>query len=353
MLISSGSGILVVTILLVITDCSMGVHSHSPELAKEDGKRAFRPATQKQNNLPRQSLSNLFFLDKTTGWLVRAGREDPDVIYGTADGGKTWSKLNDRDLRDSKGVIFADEENGWTIKDNWTTDARSNTVLRTTDGGRSWQKVLEIGTPIYTVDFPDQNFGYVSPRWLPVRRTTNGGDTWEESDSTEGVNYVFFLSDKEAWGYGSAIWHTNDGGNKWTKVVSPPRTAWDLYNAAFVKQTGIIIGSRNEVWRWSQDESWLPIKNLPERLEVLTSVSLVNSDEGWISGWVTVSEKHEGVLFHTDNGGRSWKTIARVPNELNDIRFLDPTEGWALGDDDILLHTTDGGTTWQKQIVGD
>lgn len=37
---------------------------------------------------------------------------------------------------------------------------------------------------------------------------------------------------------------------------------------------------------------------------------------------------------------------------LHDIHFVDDKEGWAAGDDGVVLHTIDGGATWERQATG-
>ncbi len=58
------------------------------------------------------------------------------------------------------------------------------------------------------------------------------------------------------------------------------------------------------------------------------------------------------ILVSTDNGA-SW-TQAKVPvsSDLTAVFFVGDQKGWVTGHDGIVLHTTDGGTTWQKQLDG-
>jgi photosystem II stability/assembly factor-like uncharacterized protein len=34
---------------------------------------------------------------------------------------------------------------------------------------------------------------------------------------------------------------------------------------------------------------------------------------------------------------------------LLDVKFVDALEGWAVGDEGTILHTTDGGRRWQNE----
>src|SRR5262249_43574768 len=37
---------------------------------------------------------------------------------------------------------------------------------------------------------------------------------------------------------------------------------------------------------------------------------------------------------------------------LHDVQFINRTEGWAVGDDGVILNTIDGGKTWERRPTG-
>jgi photosystem II stability/assembly factor-like uncharacterized protein len=41
-----------------------------------------------------------------------------------------------------------------------------------------------------------------------------------------------------------------------------------------------------------------------------------------------------------------------VTYDLYDVSFVDALNGWAVGESNMILHTTDGGVTWQQQTPG-
>ena len=88
-------------------------------------------------------------------------------------------------------------------------------------------------------------------------------------------------------------------------------------------------------------KSFRQAEQVPSRA-TLTSVSFINSSEGWVAG-------HWGVILHTLNGGESW-TMQReeltVDRPLFCIRFRDALHGIAGGLWSLLLRTDDGGQTW-------
>ncbi len=63
------------------------------------------------------------------------------------------------------------------------------------------------------------------------------------------------------------------------------------------------------------------------------------------NGWAVGSN---GGLYHTTDGGSTWITIVTgLPDDLYHVVFPDAQDGYALGAN-IILHTADGGATWQR-----
>ena len=44
-----------------------------------------------------------------------------------------------------------------------------------------------------------------------------------------------------------------------------------------------------------------------------------------------------------------WQNPKPQGNDLNDVQFFNNQEGWAAGDYGTIMHTTDGGVTWEFQ----
>ncbi len=57
-----------------------------------------------------------------------------------------------------------------------------------------------------------------------------------------------------------------------------------------------------------------------------------------------------GAILLSDDNGASWRA-AKTPTDelLTGVLFPAPREGWAIGQDETVLHTTDGGETWTQQ----
>ena len=80
----------------------------------------------------------------------------------------------------------------------------------------------------------------------------------------------------------------------------------------------------------------------------LVALCFADAKQGWAAG-------HDGVILHTADGGHSWQRqfdgrklgAQGAENPLLDIWFADANEGWAVGAFGLILHTADGGAHWE------
>jgi hypothetical protein len=65
-------------------------------------------------------------------------------------------------------------------------------------------------------------------------------------------------------------------------------------------------------------------------------------------------ESAAGVLLHSADGGATWQTqwgAAGAPR-LSAVDMAGARDGWAVGDGGMILHTSDGGAVWTAQDAG-
>ena len=75
----------------------------------------------------------------------------------------------------------------------------------------------------------------------------------------------------------------------------------------------------------------------------LNDVDFVDAQNGWAVGG-------NGAILHTSDGGQTW--IAQnsgVQLELTSVDFQSVNEGWIVGKLGFIIHTSDGGQTWETQ----
>lgn len=70
------------------------------------------------------------------------------------------------------------------------------------------------------------------------------------------------------------------------------------------------------------------------------------------AGTRVVAVGDRGYIVLSDDGGLTWRR-ARSPEAplLTAVDFIDPRDGWAVGHDEVILATHDGGETWTEQFA--
>jgi photosystem II stability/assembly factor-like uncharacterized protein len=151
------------------------------------------------------------------------------------------------------------------------------------------------------------------------------------------------------FGTGATVDHSYRSGGRW------PITLKVIDNSGregFAKTT---IDVRNtlspEICTPPPTNGWETVHD-QEGLQDLWGVHFINECEGWTVG-------REMALAHTTDGGATWQRqtdlrwkenkAPQILPDLYDVFFLDAKTGWAAGWPEIILATTDGGATWREQ----
>jgi photosystem II stability/assembly factor-like uncharacterized protein len=202
-----------------------------------DGGDSWQPKQLFEGDTARKGL--VYFMNENYGWIV----DDYHVVHRTTDGGKTWKHLNiEPKFGKPLQMQFANNLYGWMtttkiMEDGSEVDFYTD-FLRTTDGGKTWEKILvKKGYYGYYEQFQfiDQEHGYLRHKghfyasWSSLYKTTDGGLNWNllpiTKDTVKRARYTKFkdidngfVMDEERNRY-----ETSDGGESWTK--SKPDTS--------------------------------------------------------------------------------------------------------------------------------
>lgn len=160
------------------------------------------------------------FADKNTGWILGYNctgqwpeRITKTVIYKTTDSGATWDLICDQEITDNPEKIqFMNDKTGWIL------DRENKCLLRSQDGGRSWEK-YELNMPSRAiVDFYFLNDTTGFACYEGIFKTTDGGETWikKQNDLSCGdFHCIQFVNENVGWAGGHVIYKTEDGGETW------------------------------------------------------------------------------------------------------------------------------------------
>ncbi|MCO8310792.1 YCF48-related protein [Pseudomonas mandelii] len=96
----------------------------------------------------------------------------------------------------------------------------------------------------------------------------------------------------------------------------------------------------------STDSLDVPAQRVDERLPA-PLLSVARAGEAMISVGL------HGLIQRSTDEGRTWQQVdSPVSSDLVQVRFRDERNGWIVGHDALVMHTTDGGDSWQVQLDG-
>jgi photosystem II stability/assembly factor-like uncharacterized protein len=170
--------------------------------------------------------------------LFAVGRVgSPANIMVSHDGGETWtSRSMNTDCKMLFDIKMFDKNNGIVCAANNEDISQSNAlILKTSDGGQTWEKVYQSNRPFETTwkaSFPTRDIGYVTlqsynpdpnVKQQRVAKTTDGGKTWTEINLVEDAGArefgIGFIDANNGFvGTMNSGYETQDGGQTWTKT---------------------------------------------------------------------------------------------------------------------------------------
>jgi photosystem II stability/assembly factor-like uncharacterized protein len=300
------------------------------------------------------------------------------VVLRSSDGGARWDLVRAND--GLRNLDFLDRAVGWAVG--------GTTILRTGDGGLSWEDQTDSVPVGFFLGFGDVavlgparavvvgGFAPVGTGFGPVAAllTTDGGVSWERapvdarSNPTVGLATLASVCATEGGivlSCGSGLSSelcllSEDSGSSWADVsdrvigvhvaCAGPRNLWVLRS----RGTGL-LQSVDGGATWNDRFDHLPDDFHGE----LNAVVFADGRHGWLVGTMD----GRPAILHTADGGDSW-TRQDVPSELRGavtaVAFVDAFSGVAVGGEAALptstpfaLRTRDGGRTWERGAVPD
>ncbi len=289
-------------------------------------------------------LLGIDFVSKQLGWAVG----ENGTILHTRNGGVTWeSQSSPSHLL--VGVCATSSKEGYVVGDR-------GAILRTEDGGFVWDAQDSRTTECFgATHFVSAQVGWAVAEAGVVLHTANGGSVWhrQTSGTAQDLLSLFFVDEENGWcvGSGGEIIRTNDGGKTWNRQKSG--TTWNLFDVHFTsKQRGWVVGMNGTMLSTVDGGTNWKLTSISRRhpFFFLDAVTFVSPEIGWIVGLDLRSLGMDGLILHTENGGKTWqRQESHTANFLDDVFFISETEGWIVGKEGLVLHTKDGGQNWRPQ----
>ncbi|RMD51081.1 MAG: hypothetical protein D6830_01225, partial [Ignavibacteria bacterium] len=144
-----------------------------------------------------------------------------------------------------------------------------------------------------------------------------------------------------AVGSNGGLFSTSNGGTTWNTAGAASNS--NYYDVDFAGGFLCAVGTHGTV-AVSRDSanSWT-ILNDATIVGDMMAVDFINSADGWIGG-------QNGVIYHTTNQGTTWSvqnpaTLSSAAF-IRDIYFVNASKGFVAGTNGTYGYTTDGGATW-------
>ena len=349
-------------------------------------------------------LTGVQFVSASTGWVVGSDR-----ILHTADGGRHWDiQYRAGPAAQLTAVDFADASHGWVV-------GASALLATTDGGAhwRPLAEPCQVIRAVHFVS-PAEGFA-VAGGSLPdlgapsaggvLLRTTDSGRTWHRMTSPADVQTVCFSSPQRGWlGAGGSIYGTASGGRTWSLAVRGPGRPGgppDSHAVAAVECAGpgagwaeltgpgAALSHMPQIGYHTSGRTWQPI--FAEQYTASPSLrrqvradspgvypgpfSAISPDEAVFVGYCapcslpgTPQLQGTAPMDLAAHGGTSLLRrglVARLA-VANGAAFVTAGDGWVVGTQTSyplagsggaaktvsrIMHTADGGRTWQVQYA--
>ncbi|MCZ2460978.1 MAG: hypothetical protein LC128_15265 [Chitinophagales bacterium] len=316
-------------------------------------------------------------------------------VWKTTDGGNNWKNISDKYFGGSIGSVAvapSDEEIIYVGEGQNTVRGNVSEGLggmwRSDDGGKSWSNIgLKDGRHIIRIVIHPKNPDIV---WVAVMghifgpneergvyKTTDGGKSWKRvlfvNNQTACSDLVMEPGNPkvlyagmwrvirtpyslESGGEGSSLWKSTDGGETWKNISANkglPKGTWGIVGVAVAPSNTdkvySIIENKNGGLFMSNDggETW-----------TMTSNDNNIRQRAWYYTKVYVDPQNENLVYcpnvsfmRSTDGGRTFQSVRTPHGDHHDL-WIDPENGkrMVVADDGGAQVSFNGGTSWSTYL---
>jgi photosystem II stability/assembly factor-like uncharacterized protein len=267
---------------------------------------------------------------------IRGNISHGDGVYRSLDGGKSWKNVGLKDSRAVGKVIVNPTNPDIAFVAALGHPYGPNTergIFRTTDGGKTWEKVL----------YKDENTGGIDVAFDPHNPNIIYAALWQARRTSWSL---------ESGGPGSGIYRSSDGGTTWKHLEEH-----GLPKGPYGKIGVAVAANSDRVY--ALIEAHNPDGGLYRSDDGGESWQLVNPDHSlWQRPWyymhVIADPRDENVLYimnvesyKSTDGGHLFNKV-HVPHGDNHGLWIDPqnTRRMIASNDGGVTVTLDGGKNW-------
>jgi photosystem II stability/assembly factor-like uncharacterized protein len=276
------------------------------------------------------------------------------LINTSTNNGTTWSTLTTFIKSGTLNDVWAENGHGkiWAVGAPGVAGQSYDQIMYSSNGGMSWsiQSTVNSIATFNSISMVNTTTGYVAGTSGRVRKTTNGGASWDSVPTpiTVTLNKVEFIDMNIGWVFGASgnIWKTTNGGAQWTQQTATGVTGTisdaDMIDAA----NGWLVGASGAISRTTDGgTTWTP-QQASLGTSTINGIKMLNATTGYL---VSTS----GRVRRTTNGGTSWDSVVTpVTSTLNQVDLADVNNVMVTGTTGTMLRSSNGGTSWILENTG-
>jgi photosystem II stability/assembly factor-like uncharacterized protein len=206
---------------------------------------------------------------------------------------------------------------------------------------QTWTRMQSWGLDFESIHWINGQDGVIVGERLIIR-TTDGGITWQEvlQKFDSRLKDVVFLDGTKgvAVGEKGTILITMDKGISWEK--RPSGSTADLFSVSKFSATELIAVGQNGEILLSSDAGMTWQKSTAGTASNLNDVTVVNPNLALVAA-------DEGKILKSTDKGKTWTTLSiNKTNDLFGIAFSSELNGFVVGENGLIERTANGGSTW-------
>jgi uncharacterized protein (TIGR03437 family) len=238
-------------------------------------------------------------------------------------------------------------------------------------GENGWKTMVSGDGGCVAVDWTDPRVVYAATTGLSLRKSTNGGQTFNNQFATTGISNIGFnfivpfvmdpSDPARLWMGGKQMWRSRDGARNWTQASADLTDSATAIAVAPADPNFVLAGTksgqihRTTIGSNSNADTFWPSATPRDGYVSSLAFDPVNRDVAYAT-YSTFGGKH---VWRSLDGGASWHPIdgsvfATLPDIPVNCIVVDPTNTQRLyiGTDLGVFVSIDGGATWAVENTG-